>query len=161
MIKKEYPANTPKNKKLSQPAKRRIYSQNKKHYASSPITKVEFFQTTYTSSNRPPPNPFAKLQVSPVAAIYRLRFLMERFTVRCLFSLRTDTGKQIITFFFNLHKLCGTSSGVVHAVHTLQIVNVTATIKSTSDNSNLQGKSLKVRLIGSSSFQELEANSRK
>ena len=33
-------------------------------------------------------------------------------------------------------------------------------IQSTPDNSNLQGKSKKVRVIGSSSYQELEENSR-
>ena len=34
-------------------------------------------------------------------------------------------------------------------------------IQSTPDNSNLQGKSKKVRVIGSSSYRELEENSRK
>ena len=42
-------------------------------------------------------------------------------------------------------------------MHTLQIINVTTTIQSIPDNSNLQGKSLKVRVIGSSNFRELEA----
>ena len=34
-------------------------------------------------------------------------------------------------------------------------------VQSTPDNSNLQGKSKKVRVIGSSSYRELEENSRK
>ena len=33
-------------------------------------------------------------------------------------------------------------------------------LQSTPDNSNLQGKSKKVRVIGSSSYRELEENSR-
>ena len=33
-------------------------------------------------------------------------------------------------------------------------------IQSTPDNSNLQGKTKKVRVIGSSSYRELEGNSR-
>ena len=41
-------------------------------------------------------------------------------------------------------------------MHILQTINVT-TIQSTPDNSNFQGKTLKVRVIGSSSFRELEA----
>ena len=36
----------------------------------------------------------------------------------------------------------------------------TLQIQSTPDNSNLQGKSKKVRVIGSSSYRELEENSR-
>ena len=35
-----------------------------------------------------------------------------------------------------------------------------STLQSTPDNSNLQGKSKKVRVIGSSSYRELEENSR-
>ena len=31
--------------------------------------------------------------------MYTSQYLMESFTVRCLFSLRTDIGKQTITFF--------------------------------------------------------------
>ena len=42
-------------------------------------------------------------------------------------------------------------------MHTLQTINVTTTIQSTPDNSNLPGKTLKVRVIGSSSFRKLEA----
>ena len=50
-----------------------------------------------------------------VAFTYTSQYLIESFTVRCLFSLRTDKGKQTITFLatnnfkldsiFNLHKL--------------------------------------------------------
>ena len=40
-----------------------------------------------------------------------------------------------------------------------QPVSCTVIIQSTPDNSNLQGKSKKVRVIGSSSYRELEENS--
>ena len=42
----------------------------------------------------------------------------------------------------------------------LRDVTVYLDIKSTRNNSNLQGKSKKVRVIGSSSYWELEENSR-
>ena len=56
---------------------------------------------------------------------YTSPYLIETFTVRCLFSLRTDTGKQITTFFdtYNYNSLtytnciCGTCSGVVQCFH--------------------------------------------
>ena len=56
--------------------------------------------------------------------MYTSQYLMESFTVRCLFSLRTDIVKQTLTFFatnnynpiFNLLKLCGTCSGVVQCM---------------------------------------------
>ena len=41
-----------------------------------------------------------------------------------------------------------------------QARNYTVIIQSTPDNSNLQGKSKKVRVIGSSSYRELEENGR-
>ena len=67
MIKKTYPANTPKNEK-SLPAnlKLHVYSKKKKkehHYASRSIRVIEIFQTT---SSKPPPHPFPKLLVSSV-----------------------------------------------------------------------------------------------
>ena len=57
--------------------------------------------------------------------IYTSPYLIETFTVRCLFSLRTDTGKQITNFFdtYNYNSLtytnctCGTCSGVVQCFH--------------------------------------------
>ena len=38
-------------------------------------------------------------------------------------------------------------------------IHISIYIQSTPDNSNLQGKSKKVRVIGSSSYRELEENS--
>ena len=38
MIKKEYPSNTPEMKKNSPSLLKEVYSQDKNHYASSPIT---------------------------------------------------------------------------------------------------------------------------
>ena len=60
--------------------------------------------------------------------IYTSPYLIETFTVRCLFSLGTDTGKQIITFFdiYNYNSLtytnciCGTCSGACCAVLSLR-----------------------------------------
>ena len=47
-----------------------------------------------------------------------------------------------------------------HRIPPGQDVLKSAYIQSTPDNSNLQGKSKKVRVIGSSSYRELEKNSR-
>ena len=68
MIKKTYPANTPKNEK-SLPLPLFLQQKKKKehHYASRSIRVIEIFQTT---SSKPPPHPFPKLLVSSVAAIY-------------------------------------------------------------------------------------------
>ena len=43
--------------------------------------------------------------------IYTSPYLIESFTVRCLFSLGTDTGKQMITFFdtYNYNSLTYTN----------------------------------------------------
>ena len=43
----------------------------------------------------------------------------------------------------------------------LSIFNYVIDVQSTPDNSNLQGKSKIVRVIGSSSYREFEANNRK
>ena len=43
----------------------------------------------------------------------------------------------------------------------LSIFNYVIDVQSTLDNSNLQGKSKNVRVIGSSSYREFEANNRK
>ena len=79
------------------------------------------------------------LSIYPVS-----QYLIESFTVRCVFSFLTDISQeswQTITFFvthnsnpiFNLLKLSGSCSGVVQcmaekrAVITLQIINVNNT----------------------------------
>ena len=62
--------------------------------------------------------------------MYTSQYLIESFTVRCLFSLRTDIGKQTITLFatinynpiFNLLKLCGTCSSLVQCIALLRNV---------------------------------------
>ena len=141
MIKKEYPSNTPEMKKNSPSLLKEVYSQDKNHYASSPITDrilpncVYIIEPSPTqprtqASSRypsyptsligdvtseiaeddwergcPPPHPFAKLQVFPVAAICRLRYLMDSF-------YRFDTNK------YNSYTNCAVCAQVLCSAYT-------------------------------------------
>ena len=49
---------------------------------------------------------------------------------------------------------------IITIVIIIMMIIIIIIIQSTPDNSNLQGKSKKVRVIGSSSYRELEKNSR-
>ena len=155
MIKKEYPSNTPEMKKNSPSLLKEVYSQDKNHYASSPITDrilpncVYIIEPSPTqprtqASSRypsyptsligdvtseiaeddwergcPPPHPFAKLQVFPVAAICRLRYLMESF-------YRFDTNKYNSLTYTN----CTVRAQVLCSAHTTNYKRYNYTVDS-------------------------------
>ena len=112
MIKKTYPANTPKNEKsLPASLKLHVYSKKKKkkkhHYASRSIRVIEIFQTT---SSKPPPHPFPKLLVSSVAAIY-LQVTIARVSISVVKKdcLKEISGRLLCS------RRCLPSQGVLRA----------------------------------------------
>ena len=71
-----------------------------------------------------------------------------------------DNKEKVITKDYELHGRCDFLVLCTVILHFSQSPIATIVVQSTPDNSNLQGKSKKVRVIGSSSCRELEENSR-
>ena len=112
MIKKTYPANTPKNEKSPSKFKVARLQQKKKkhHYASRSIRVIEIFQTT---SSKPPPHSFPKLlvsSVSSVAAIY-LQVTIARVSISVVKKdcLKEISGRLLCS------RRCLPSQGVLRA----------------------------------------------